>query len=313
MGISARWVTGFASRSIAGQDCYVGPSTCHAWTEVFVDGIGWMIWDCTPGNFDYDRDVSKPQEEDDDTYGKGPGGGGIQTELNTMSLALVLPKINKVYSGSRVDVTDINYLTDIKIVETKGTMSHQSFSSSYRVVPQKVVKAGTDEPLYDYEAAIDSDLRADVYYTINDTRGNDVTNIFTNSKGGQFANEDGLCVFKNVKVQVSRRPITIYTENQNSDEETLAIEGPLVARIMSVSVSNLTIDDIQYDSFQDAYLLGINGIPDYLFVDSYATLAEKGSIDASVSVKIYRYVDGEPIDITELYDITEDFGVLMVV
>lgn len=50
LGIEARYVTGYSSRS-AGSDGerYIYDSNSHAWCEVFIDGIGWLPFEMTYG------------------------------------------------------------------------------------------------------------------------------------------------------------------------------------------------------------------------------------------------------------------------
>ncbi|MBQ2384189.1 MAG: transglutaminase domain-containing protein [Oscillospiraceae bacterium] len=49
-GIPARYVEGYLVQAQEGRVSLVRESAAHAWTEYYVDGVGWMILDATPGS-----------------------------------------------------------------------------------------------------------------------------------------------------------------------------------------------------------------------------------------------------------------------
>ncbi len=69
LGVPARYVTGFSAETIAGQTTYVLGKQAHAWVEIYLDGLGWVMLEVTGS-------------------GEGDGGGG---ESNP-SLPKPLPK-----------------------------------------------------------------------------------------------------------------------------------------------------------------------------------------------------------------------------
>ncbi len=50
MGIPARYTVGFAVYAPAGESTPITPKTRHAWVEVYIDGMGWMMVDVTGGS-----------------------------------------------------------------------------------------------------------------------------------------------------------------------------------------------------------------------------------------------------------------------
>ena len=50
MGIPARYVTGFATEAEAGKDTVVTALQAHAWVEVYIDNVGWVQVEVTPGS-----------------------------------------------------------------------------------------------------------------------------------------------------------------------------------------------------------------------------------------------------------------------
>ena len=49
-GIPARYVEGYLSEAVAGENCMVYAGNAHAWVEYYLPGLGWTVLDATPGN-----------------------------------------------------------------------------------------------------------------------------------------------------------------------------------------------------------------------------------------------------------------------
>ncbi len=75
-GISARYVTGYAVRTVAGQTVDVRLSDAHAWVEYYVPGAGWMVLEPTPSSQSPEDPFGPdhPIGPDDPTE---PGGGDV--------------------------------------------------------------------------------------------------------------------------------------------------------------------------------------------------------------------------------------------
>ena len=76
VGISARWVKGFASgteieRTDDGMRTYeITNNDAHSWVEAYIDGIGWMPFEPTigftsPAQIDYDMETASDEEDDE--------------------------------------------------------------------------------------------------------------------------------------------------------------------------------------------------------------------------------------------------------
>ena len=59
-GLPARYVEGYVVRPEAGGAATVRGTNAHAWTEVYLNGLGWVTFDATPGWGDQDRSGSAP-------------------------------------------------------------------------------------------------------------------------------------------------------------------------------------------------------------------------------------------------------------
>lgn len=68
LGIPARYVTGFASAVVAGEETSVYALQAHAWVEVYISGFGWAQIEVTPGSSD------GSDEGGGDGGGSGSGG-----------------------------------------------------------------------------------------------------------------------------------------------------------------------------------------------------------------------------------------------
>lgn len=61
LGIPARYVVGFSGKAKANKWCSVSDKDYHAWVEVYLDNIGWLVIDPTPS------DNSRNDKDDDDS------------------------------------------------------------------------------------------------------------------------------------------------------------------------------------------------------------------------------------------------------
>lgn len=59
-GLPARYVEGYLVKPEAGGVTAVRGSNAHAWTEIYINGLGWVTFDATPGMGDEDRSGSVP-------------------------------------------------------------------------------------------------------------------------------------------------------------------------------------------------------------------------------------------------------------
>lgn len=72
-GIPARYVTGFVARPVSGTALVTGENA-HAWTEIYLNGFGWLTIDATPEDRDRDGDQNgdQPDPGPDDRQGDLP-------------------------------------------------------------------------------------------------------------------------------------------------------------------------------------------------------------------------------------------------
>ncbi|MBO7515182.1 MAG: hypothetical protein J6T47_06145, partial [Lachnospiraceae bacterium] len=92
-GIPARYVVGYATQGAPGRWTTMTTNDAHAWTEVYIDGSGWIPVEVT----------GEPQYEEDDSdgsgldYGEGSGDG----EDEPLSITIVYDRYKKVYDGRK--------------------------------------------------------------------------------------------------------------------------------------------------------------------------------------------------------------------
>lgn len=60
LGIPARYTVGFLGKTKAGTVGYVSDKDLHAWVEVYVDGVGWIVVDPTPSS-----NLNQEDDQDD--------------------------------------------------------------------------------------------------------------------------------------------------------------------------------------------------------------------------------------------------------
>ncbi len=74
LGVPARYTYGAVGSAKAGVRTEVKSQTAHAWVEVYIDGIGWIQVEVTPGYSDGEGGTKG-------TGGPGPGGSGTDVEI----------------------------------------------------------------------------------------------------------------------------------------------------------------------------------------------------------------------------------------
>ncbi|MGO3361928.1 MAG: transglutaminaseTgpA domain-containing protein [Corynebacterium sp.] len=66
LGVPARLAVGYASEASSGDETVVRGGDLHAWPELFIDDVGWVAFEPTPGG------AGGPEEEDDDIVRDAP-------------------------------------------------------------------------------------------------------------------------------------------------------------------------------------------------------------------------------------------------
>jgi len=64
LGIPSRYTVGFSGKTKQGTVCYVSDKDAHAWVEVYVDKVGWIIVDPTPSSNSNESDDSSSEDEE---------------------------------------------------------------------------------------------------------------------------------------------------------------------------------------------------------------------------------------------------------
>lgn len=114
LGIPARYTIGFSAKPMANVDCQVSSENAHAWVEIYVDGIGWVMSEVTGGYYN-NSDIS-----------------GEETPKPTdKNIIIVKPQpLDKLYDGTPLTATEGR----VTIIEdrSRNTMSNDEFALNYR-------------------------------------------------------------------------------------------------------------------------------------------------------------------------------------
>ena len=109
LGLPARYVVGYLGESTgSNQVCEVTSRNAHAWTEVYIDRVGWMIIDATPGKTGEEGgnpppdggSVSYPQTDDKKYNPFGPLEGDP-----LLTITVYPERKSKVYDGKKMNVS----------------------------------------------------------------------------------------------------------------------------------------------------------------------------------------------------------------
>ena len=151
LGFPARFTVGAVATLASGQWVDVMPSQAHAWVEVYLDGIGWVVVEVTPPSF---------MEGGGHGHGHGPSGN----EAGQPAILNLAPKaLRKKYDGTPLYSDGL--VTGLEKLERLGYTYAASISGSQTEVGMS-------------ESQIE-------HITIFDPRGNDVTDSFIiNTKPG---------------------------------------------------------------------------------------------------------------------------------
>ena len=82
-GLPARYVEGYLVKPESGGVTNVHGTNAHAWTEIYLKGLGWVTFDATPGLGDADRSGSLPPPAPGDTPTPQPPEGSSSTPSPT--------------------------------------------------------------------------------------------------------------------------------------------------------------------------------------------------------------------------------------
>ncbi|MFW5865050.1 MAG: transglutaminase domain-containing protein, partial [Candidatus Izemoplasmataceae bacterium] len=151
LGIPARYVTGFSVYAVEDEWTDVTPMQAHAWTEIYIDGFGWVPIETTPGGSGGNGGMGGASGEGDGNgegsgegagvgAGIGAGGEGITIDSPTCESTIDCEELDliSIKSGNASKVYDGNALSNnFTFYEGKlkdgHTLSIDSFASITQV------------------------------------------------------------------------------------------------------------------------------------------------------------------------------------
>lgn len=110
LGIPARYTVGYMVETEAGESTEVPGKNAHAWVEVYVNGVGWIMMEVTAG---YGKGVPTPVNDE----GEPDENGEYEVLMRhdgTISITLTAASVEKVFDGRPVDaeLSRLVYLTE---------------------------------------------------------------------------------------------------------------------------------------------------------------------------------------------------------
>ena len=107
MGIPARYVTGFAVDAKAGVDTVVTGMQAHAWVEIYIDNLGWVQIEVTPGGSggqNPGNTPEKPEEPEEPEEPKEP-----EEEKKKLSMLIPTSSASKLVDGKPLTSNGIDW------------------------------------------------------------------------------------------------------------------------------------------------------------------------------------------------------------
>lgn len=137
-GIPARYTVGFSASARNGEKVEVTEEDAHAWTEIYLDGLGWIPVDATPGD-----------------------GGGMGEILPAKAIGY---QASKIYDGKALNVSNIHSC----VLEEGFLLYGHSIEAVYKPVDDLVAPGDYELPIASYrivdEAGNDVTAQYDVSF-----------------------------------------------------------------------------------------------------------------------------------------------------
>ena len=108
-GIPARYVEGYTVQATGGQTTIVREKTAHAWVEYYLDHIGWVILDPTPGSSEAPEETTSPAESTTAPTAPSPTDGPDPT-LSVTEPDAATPPDTSVQSGQHTGTTSSSHI-----------------------------------------------------------------------------------------------------------------------------------------------------------------------------------------------------------
>ncbi|MBQ9744640.1 MAG: transglutaminase domain-containing protein [Clostridia bacterium] len=185
LGIPARYVEGYVGETTAGEWAEIYSTNAHAWTEVYIDGIGWIVVDCTPSM--NGGGGSGGGSGDGSGDGSGEGDEKIRLELTPT-------EVSKGYDG-----TPLYASNEVKV--PFGSVIEELLKKGYTY---EAVITGSQIEIGESPSTIES-------FILYDSEGRDVTDQF------ELIFHEGV-----VKVTKTQIVITLYSMQKYYDGTPLS-------------------------------------------------------------------------------------------
>jgi transglutaminase-like putative cysteine protease len=185
LGIPARYTVGIHADAVANEWTEVTADKGHAWVEVYIDGMGWMMVEVTGGG---------PGGGSGGGSGGGPGGSsggnpGDAPDNNGKSKLEIFPETvykkydgTPLYSNGRVYGTELkNLMTNFGYYyEVEITGSRTDYGKSYSDIVEgsfKLYNAAGEDVTDEYNVVLQRGIIS-IYYSVLSFESNDINKIY---------------------------------------------------------------------------------------------------------------------------------------
>ncbi len=217
-GIPARYTGGYLTTTTAGEWTYVTSLNAHAWVEVYIDGIGWVVVDPTPNSLSGDDGAGGTEKINITVYSKSGEKtyDGTAYSLETVSYSGTLSAGHKIVCkfNSYTDVGLYSNAFEVTIVDGDGNDVTDKYNITTECGTIEITKrnititTGSDSKTYDGTA-----LTCGTFTSSNLVSGHSVEIVFSGSQTlrGESENEvesikiydkDGNDVTKNYAIKI---------------------------------------------------------------------------------------------------------------
>ncbi|MFW5913533.1 MAG: transglutaminase-like domain-containing protein, partial [Bacillota bacterium] len=329
LGIPARYATGYATPTKSDEWVEVSNTQGHAWVEVYMDGIGWMPVEVTPG----DLDGSGSSDGSD---------GGSQPDEDPETIEISSKNASKVYDGSPLTHHEYSYegeleeghsldiefegsitqvgKTDNRFTATIQDENGEDVSDDYSIEPYYgtlEVVADNDRPILEIQV---SDIKKTYNGEVIEHDPDDYWIPSDNLPEGYSIDLDINGELKDagkIRTHADERSVRVLDENGMDVTHTFNLvfyEGSIEVQRRTIEVTSFSAEKY-YDGeplTSDVHYLSRGSLAEgeEIAVDITGSQTEVGSSENTIaSIQVF---DGSDQDVTDNYKIKPQEGHLTV-
>lgn len=344
LGIPARYTIGYVADAEAGQFVPVSAANAHAWVEIYVNGIGWVMVEVTGSSPAPDVDApswgTDPMEKETITISpvyvyKKYDSMPLYAENRITADMLLSELLEQGYtyevlvSGSRTDVGEaVSVIESFRLYDRSGNDVTDNYNvvceeGKIEVIGGDIIKIFLyeiqkyydgkalkyDQGSYEIITELPAGVTLDVYLNISMTDVGQLTNSDINNNRDRYISYK---VWEN-GADVTQRYVVIADVFDGMDSESY-VPIRVDARPLELTSNNASkrYDGTALVSPKVIITMGSLADGNVLYADASGSITERGNATNTINMSTVRILDQDGNDVTDNYDIKTVEGTLTV-